>query len=146
MVGDEAHQIELVQQPEHGVAVAHQQAVHPVARHQPQRLEEVRVGVDLDQAEAGHLADRQLGRGLGTQQRIAQVGGGEDAQAMAVPHQRVAQPLLRQHPAHRHQVEPAIDVAGLAHMGVAHARSEEREHLALGFDCAQFRHGAGHKK
>ena len=149
MVGDEADQVQLAEQAQHpGItrALAHQQPVHAVAHHQPQRLEQLGIGMDLDQVELRHLAHGQHGRRLVAQQRVAQVGGGEDAQARragtVVAHQGIVQPMRRQLAAHRDQVQRTVDIVRLAQTGVAHARGHQREHLALGFLSGGFRHGA----
>ena len=135
VVGDEADQVELAEQAQHPVALAHEQPVHAVAHHQPQRLEQLGVRVDLDEVEAGHVAHREPLRRLGAKQRVAQVGGGEDAQPLGaagvVDHQRAGRALLGHAPAHADQVERAVDVEGLAQEGVAHPRSDQRDPLAL---------------
>ena len=128
---DEADQVELAEHAHDLIAVAHQQAVHAVAHHQPKRLEDLGVGLHLHEREARHLTHRQLRRGHFAQQRVAQVGGGEDAQARPVAHERVGRAAGRQLAAHRDEVQGAVHVQRLAHVGVAHARSHEREELAL---------------
>ncbi len=141
VVGDEAHQVELAEHADDGRAVAHQHAVHAVADHQQQRLEQLAVGVDRDQLELRHLAhrDRRRRQRLAVagraQQRIAQVGGGEHADALAIAHQRVALASLGHQRTHRHQVERAVHVEGLAHVGIAHARHHQRQELALFSAC-----------
>ena len=138
VVGDEAHQVELAQHADDGRAVAHQHAVHAVADHQQQGLEQLAVGVDADQVEACHVAHRDRLRwqvaaaAVGApQQRVAQVGGGEHAEALAVAHQRVALAGVGHQRTHAHQVERAVHVEGLAHIGVAHAGHHQRQELAL---------------
>ncbi len=134
MVGDEADQVQLAEQAQHpGVtrAIAHQQPVHAVAHHQPQRLEQLGIGMDLDQVELRHLAHGQHGRRHVAQQRIAQIGGGEDPQARrtgtVVAHQGIVHPMRRQLAAHRHQVECTIDdSAACANRHRVRARSPAR--------------------
>ncbi len=147
MIGDKTHQVELAQHAQDLVAVAHQQAVHAVLDHQEQRLEDLGIGLDLDQLEACDLAHRQLRRRRVAQQGVAQVGGGEHAQPLlagriAVTHQRMCQAVSGQLAAAAHQVRGAVQVIGLADVGIADACRDQREHLALGF-CRVGSHGTG---
>ena len=131
VVGHEAHQVELAQHAHHPLAVAHDEPVHPVAHHQPQGLEEIGIGLHADQVELGHFAHRDLLRRRGQQQGVPQVGGGEDAQslgaALAVAHQGLGQPVLRQGAADRNQVIRAFNVERLAQVDVADARRHQRQ-------------------
>ena len=90
VVGDEGHQVELAEDADHRVALAHDHPVDAVPQHQQQRVEELVVGRDRQRLEGRDLAHRQLAAAAcRPQQRVAQVGGGEDAEPVAVADQRV---------------------------------------------------------
>jgi len=135
VVRHEAHQVELAQHPHNGVALFHQHPVHPVPQHDQQGIKKFGIGRDSDQVEAGHLAHCQMSRRRGVQQRIAQVGGGEHANAfhpvVHIAHQRIACFLLRQQAAHRHQVELAVHIKRLLQVGVPHAHQHQRQQFAV---------------
>ena len=119
MAGDEGHQFELAEHADHRVALAHDHPMDAVAQHQDHRVEDLVVDRDGPGLEGRDLAHRELGRRLRPQQRVSEVGGGEDAEALAVANQGVAEAAARELAAEGDDIGGAVDEERLAHEGVA---------------------------
>ena len=128
VAGDEGHQLELAEDADHRVAVAHDHPVDAVAQHQEHRVEDLVIDRNRPGREARDLAHRELGRRLRPQQRVPEVGGGEDADAVAVADQGFADAASREFAAQSDDVGGAVDEKWLAQEGIADpGRHQQRE-------------------
>ena len=139
VIGHEAHQVELTEHAENGAAVTHHQSGArggaPSTTSASKSSASAFKLTKRSKRATSRTEQQGLKRGTGTQQGVAQVGGGEDAQA---GHRREPGPSVR--PA-RDQLRgteltrsvTAVHVERLAQVGIADARCHQRQHLALRF-------------
>ena len=138
MAGHERHQLELAEDADHRLALAHHHAVDAVPQHQQHGVEEFVIDRYRPGVEGRDLAHGKFRRRFRPQQGVAQVAGGEDADALAVADERVAEAAFRKRAAEGDEIGGAVDEERLAHVGVADPRRHQ------GHDLAAFpRHGLG---
>ena len=87
VAGEQPEDVDVLEEP-HIVAVrADREAPLVVLRHQQQRLENEVVEVDRDDVEVADLPDRRVERKPTQNDRFRQVHAGDDADALAIPHE-----------------------------------------------------------
>ena len=141
VVGQEAEQIQRLQNAVDVLPLGHHHPVHLVAQHHGQGLPH-RVGWPHgDQVKVGQFPHRQLVERGAVQDGALQCGGGEDAhtgrRAVAVAHQHVHGTFGLEQAHHRDNIGGGVHAVCGPHKGLVHPRHAQRLQLVLAVPLGQ---------
>ena len=141
MVGQEAEQIQRLQNAVDVLPLGHHHPVHLVAQHHGQGLPHRIRRPHGDQVEVGQLPHRQLVERGAVQDGALQRGGGEDAhtgrRAVAVAHQHVHGTFGLEQAHHRDNIGGGVHAVCGPHKGLVHPRHAQRLQLVLAVPLGQ---------